>query len=96
MVTILSSCPRNRQQASPPLSLYGSSLLIVIAFVTRFLPIAFLSCASGVRSLNPELEEAVRIHGGSRLRALSDVVAPVLKKSLGRTARCGYPCGRRT
>ncbi len=68
--------------AGPPLSLYGSSLLIILAFVTRFLPIAFVSCASGVRSLNPELEEAVMIHGGSRLRALFEVVAPVLKKSL--------------
>lgn len=68
--------------AGPPLSLYGSSLLIVIAFVTRFLPIAFVSCASGVRSMNPELEEAVRIHGGGRFRALAEVVAPVLKKSL--------------
>lgn len=68
--------------AGPPLSLYGSSLLIIIAFVTRFLPIAFVSCASGVRSMNPELEEAVRIHGGGRFRALAEVVAPVLKKSL--------------
>ncbi|WP_375186107.1 ABC transporter permease [Pseudooceanicola sp.] len=68
--------------AGPPLSLYGSSMLIIIAFVTRFLPIAFVSCASGVRSMNPELEEAVRIHGGGRFRALAEVVAPVLKKSL--------------
>ncbi len=68
--------------AGPPFSLYGSSVLIILAFITRFLPIAFVSCASGIRSLNPELEEAVRIHGGSRMRALFEVVAPVLKKSL--------------
>ncbi|MCF7728104.1 ABC transporter permease subunit [Sulfitobacter sp. M22] len=68
--------------AGPPFSLYGSSAIIILAFITRFLPIAFVSCASGIRSLNPELEEAVRIHGGSRLRALVEVVAPVLKKSL--------------
>ncbi|SFH64874.1 ABC transporter permease [Albimonas pacifica] len=68
--------------AGPPLSLYGSGALVIVAFVTRFLPISFVSCASGVRSMNPELEEAVLIHGGSRLRALVEVVAPVLKKSL--------------
>nr|WP_269145094.1 ABC transporter permease subunit [Pseudosulfitobacter pseudonitzschiae] len=68
--------------AGPPFSLYGSSLIIILAFITRFLPIAFVSCASGIRSLNPELEEAVRIHGGSRMRAMVEVVAPVLKKSL--------------
>jgi len=68
--------------AGPPASLYGSGALIVMAFITRFLPIAFLASASGVRSLNPELEEAVRIHGGTRMRALGEVVAPVLKKSM--------------
>ena len=68
--------------AGPPFSLYGSNLLVILAFITRFLPIAFVSCSSGLRSLNPELEEAVRIHGGTRLRALGEVVAPVLKKSL--------------
>ncbi len=68
--------------AGPPFKLYGSGALVVIAFATRFLPIAFVASTSGVRSLNPELEEAVRILGGSRLRALYEVVAPVLKKSL--------------
>jgi iron(III) transport system permease protein len=68
--------------AGPPLSMYGSSLLLIVAFVTRFLPIAFVSLSSGVRSMNPELEEAVRIHGGGRFRALTEVVAPVLKKNL--------------
>ena len=68
--------------AGPPMSLYGSGLLIVLAFITRFLPIAFVASASGVRSLNPELEEAVRIHGGTRMRALTEVVGPVLKKSM--------------
>lgn len=68
--------------AGPPLSLYGSGAMIVLAFVARFLPISFVSCGSGVRSLNPELEEAALIHGGSRLRALVEVVAPVLKKTL--------------
>jgi iron(III) transport system permease protein len=68
--------------AGPPLRLYGSGALVAIAFITRFLPIAFVACTSGVRSLHPELEEAVRIHGGSRLTALTQVVGPVLKKSL--------------
>ena len=36
----------------------------------------------GLRSLNPEMEEAVRILGGGRLLAVSRVVVPLLKKSL--------------
>ena len=68
--------------AGPPFSLYGTGALIVIAFTTRFLPIAVTACAAAVRSLNPELEEAVRILGGGRLRALVKVVMPLLKKTL--------------
>jgi iron(III) transport system permease protein len=36
----------------------------------------------GLRAINPEMEEAVRILGGSRLRAVTRVVVPLLKKSL--------------
>lgn len=68
--------------APPPFSLYGLGLLMVIAFVTRFLPIAFVNSNSAIQGLHPELEEAVRIAGGSQGKALWNVVLPVLKKSL--------------
>ena len=68
--------------AGPPFSLYGMGVLIVIAFTTRFLPIAVVASSAGVRALNPELEEAVRILGGSRITVLTRVVAPLLKKTL--------------
>ncbi len=68
--------------AGPPFSLYGTGALIVLAFTTRFLPIAVTACGAAVRSLNPELEEAVRILGGGRLTVLRRVVAPLLSKTL--------------
>jgi iron(III) transport system permease protein len=68
--------------AGAPFYLYGSSAIIIVAFITRFLPIAFVSVGSGIRSINPELEEAVRILGGNRLMVLRRVVAPLLKKTL--------------
>ncbi|CAN5747985.1 iron ABC transporter permease [soil metagenome] len=68
--------------AGPPFSLYGTGLLIVVAFTTRFLPIAVTACAAAVRSLNPELEEAVRVLGGGRVTVLARVVVPLLKKTL--------------
>lgn len=68
--------------AGPPFSLYGMGALIVIAFTTRFLPISVAASAAGIRSLNPELEEAVRILGGGRLTVLARVVTPLLKKTL--------------
>lgn len=68
--------------AGPPFSLYGLGALVVLAFVTRFLPIAFTNANAALQSLHPELEEAARIAGGDRWRALVHVVLPVLKNSL--------------
>jgi iron(III) transport system permease protein len=66
----------------PPLVLYGTAWILVLAFTTRFLPIAFVNSNAALRSINPELEEAVRTLGGSRLAAIRHVVLPVLKRSM--------------
>jgi iron(III) transport system permease protein len=68
--------------APPPLALYGTGTILVLAFTTRFLPIAYTSSAASMRSINPEMEDAVRILGGGRLLAIRKVLAPLLKKSL--------------
>ncbi|MSP67319.1 MAG: iron ABC transporter permease [Alphaproteobacteria bacterium] len=68
--------------APPPLSLYGTSTILILAFATRFLPIAYANSAAAVRALNPEMEDAVRILGGTRMTAIRRVVAPLLKQSL--------------
>lgn len=68
--------------APPPLLLYGTAAIVVIAFITRFLPIAFVNSKSAIQGLHPELEEAVRIAGGHQGQALWHVVLPILKKSL--------------
>ncbi|MBI3515668.1 MAG: ABC transporter permease subunit, partial [Proteobacteria bacterium] len=68
--------------AAPPFALYGTAAILVLAFTTRFLPIAYVNCLAAVRAINPEMEEAVRILGGGRLTAVARVVAPLLKKSL--------------
>jgi iron(III) transport system permease protein len=68
--------------AGPPFSLYGTGALVVVAFITRFLPISVTACGAAVRSLNPELEEAVRILGGTRITVMHRVVMPLLKKTL--------------
>jgi len=68
--------------APPPLALYGTGAILVLAFTTRFLPIAYASSAAGIRSLSTEMEEAVRTLGGGRFTAIRKVLAPLLKKSL--------------
>jgi iron(III) transport system permease protein len=68
--------------APPPLALYGTALILILAFTTRFLPIGYVNANAALRSLNPEMEEAVRVLGGSRLTALRRVVGPLLKRNL--------------
>lgn len=68
--------------APPPLALYGTALILILAFATRALPIAYTNSAAGIRSVHPEMEEAVRILGGGRFTAIRRVVAPLLKRSL--------------
>jgi iron(III) transport system permease protein len=68
--------------APPPLALYGTALILILAYTTRFLPIAYASSAAALRSVSPEMEEAVRILGGGRLLAIRKVLAPLIKKSL--------------
>ena len=68
--------------AAPPLSLGGTSLIIILAFLTRLLPIAYQNSAAGIASIHPEMEEAVRVLGGGRLTAIRKVVAPLLKRTL--------------
>jgi iron(III) transport system permease protein len=68
--------------APPPLALYGTAWILILAFTTRFLPIGYVNANAAIRSLNPEMEEAVRVLGGSRLLAMRKVVGPLLKRSL--------------
>jgi iron(III) transport system permease protein len=68
--------------ASPPLALYGTATLMILAFTTRFLPIAYANSAAALRSIHPEMEEAVRILGGNRLVAIKSVVVPLIRRSL--------------
>jgi iron(III) transport system permease protein len=67
---------------SKPLVLYGTAWILILAFATRFLPIAYANSDAAIRSINPELEDAVRILGGSRALALRRVVAPLLQRGL--------------
>lgn len=68
--------------APPPVALAGTATILVVAFVTRFLPIAYANASAAVRGINPEMEDAVRILGGGRMLAIRRVVGPLLKRNL--------------
>ena len=68
--------------APPPLALAGTASILVLAFVTRFLPIAYANASAAMQGINPEMEDAVTILGGSRLVAIRRVVGPLLSRTL--------------
>jgi iron(III) transport system permease protein len=66
----------------PPFVLYGTLWVLLIAYVTIELPAAYQQLQSAFRAVHPELEDASRILGATRLRSLRDVTAPLLRTSV--------------
>jgi len=65
-----------------PFVLYGTMWILLIAFVTLAMPAAYQQLQSAFRSVHPELEDASRILGATRLRALWQITAPLLRTSI--------------
>lgn len=66
----------------PPLALYGTLWILLLAFLTIELPVAFQQLRSSFRAVHPELEEASRILGAGRLKTLARITAPLLKSGV--------------
>jgi iron(III) transport system permease protein len=66
----------------PPLVLYGTLWILLLAFLTIELPAGFQQLQAAISGLHPELEEASRIFGATRLRSLWQITAPLLRTSV--------------
>ena len=66
----------------PPFVLYGTLWILLIAFITISLPAAYQQLESAIRTVHPELEDAGRILGATRLQALRHVTAPLLRSGV--------------
>src|SRR5258706_4272012 len=67
---------------SPPLVLYGTLSIIFLAYLTKELPVGYQQVAASLKSVHPELEDASRIFGATRLRALVDITAPLIRNGV--------------
>jgi iron(III) transport system permease protein len=65
-----------------PIVLYGTLWILLIAFVTLTMPAAYQQLQSAFRAVHPELEDASRILGATRLRSLWQITAPLLRTSV--------------
>jgi iron(III) transport system permease protein len=68
--------------SSGPIVLYGTLWILVLAYLTKHLPFAFMSCKAALSGVHLELESAASILGASRLRVLRDITAPLIKNGL--------------
>jgi iron(III) transport system permease protein len=66
----------------PPLVLYGTAMMLIVAFTTRFLPIAFSNSGNIFKSINPELELAARNLGATQIETVQKVTVPLVKRGL--------------
>src|SRR5260370_22241484 len=59
----------------PPLVLYGTLWIIFFAYLTKELPVGYQQISSSLKSVHPELDDAGRIFGATRLGALFVITA---------------------
>src|SRR5438045_7707366 len=55
---------------------------IFLAYVTKERPVGYQPIASSLRAVHPELEDASRIFGATRLRALVDITTPLIRNGV--------------
>ena len=61
---------------------YGTTLVLLLAYVAKFLPFAVVVSRSAVLQIHPELEQSARMSGASGLVALRAITMPLLKPTL--------------
>lgn len=66
----------------PQLMLYGTLWILLIAFLTIEMPAGYQQMSAAFHGIHPELEEASRILGATRLKTLRLITAPLLRTSV--------------
>ena len=66
----------------PPFALYGTGAILIVAYTTRFLPMAFSNSNDIFKSINPEMEQAARNLGSTQLATVRKITVPLVKRGL--------------
>ena len=69
-----------------PGPVYGTLLVLAIAYIVRFTPQGLGGMSSGMHQIDPDLEAAAVMSGAGRARTLSWVTVPLLRTSVVSTA----------
>ena len=65
-----------------PINIYGTLVILLLAYLTRFIPMAVRSANASLRQVDGSLEEAARITGASWMRTFSQVTLPLTRSGL--------------
>lgn len=69
----------------PPLVLYGTIWILLVAYVARAVPLATRSANATLRQIDVSLEEAARVVGATQLGALWHILLPLARPGLAVT-----------
>jgi iron(III) transport system permease protein len=65
-----------------PIPVYGTIWILLIAYMTRYIPISVRSANTAIRQVDVSLEEAARVAGASWFQTMWRVAVPLLKPGL--------------
>jgi iron(III) transport system permease protein len=65
-----------------PIPLYGTIWILVVAYVTRYIPYGIRFCYPGLLQINKELEESAQMSGASWGTVFRKIVVPLMMPSL--------------
>ncbi len=68
--------------ARRPFSLYGTLWIILIAYLVAYLPYSLRTTSATLQQVHGSLEEAARVSGAGPLRALRDVIVPLVRPGM--------------
>ena len=66
----------------PPLILYGTWMILVVAFTTRFLPVAYSNVGNLIENIDSDLEMVARNLGATQAGTVQKITIPLLKRGL--------------
>ena len=65
-----------------PLPIYGTILILAVAYITRYVPIGLRAVSGGIVQISEELEDSSKMSGASWLYTFRRVILPLMRPTL--------------
>jgi len=68
--------------AQPPVALYGTIWIILLAYIVAYMPLSLRTTSATLQQVHESLEEAARVSGAGPLRAMRDIIIPLVRPGM--------------